>query len=446
MTRKNKIIASVSVLAAAMFAAGCGGAGSSASATPEAPQLLAQSSLVRSSAVHVTNPDVSAADLDAVVAGNNDFAAKALAQFGANPDENLVFSPYSIGEAISMAAAGAKGDTLSGIERALGLALPQERLNPALNKAALLLQQKTMGQVDQMVQQPSLNMVNTIWGQRGYPFQPAYLDTLASQFDAGMRVLDFHGAPQAARATINDFIDAQTQGRIKDLLADGAITEDTRAVLTNAIWFKANWAVAFDPGASKDKAFVPRSGNAAMVPFMNRTGGMAGVQTSAYQAVELDYAGNRMSMMVIMPAPGSYDSFVGTLDAQKLASIARSLQPQLVELALPKFTFSSTPAPKAVLQARGMLAAFDPKLADFSGIDGEHDLFISDIVHKAFIGVDEIGTEAAAATAVVMVTSLSVSMGTPPQPLRLNFDHPFVFAIRDKETGLVVFMGRVVKL
>jgi serpin B len=439
----KRLIGTLPILAAALLAAGCGGGSGAIPAAQPAPvQTLA--AVVRSGQAHDTNPNASADEIHAVVNGNNGFGLQALSRLGSDKDSNLVFSPYSITQAVAMAAAGAKGNTLSGIEQALSQSLPQERFNPALNKVNMLLQAKTSGATDGQQQMPSLNIVNTLWGQRGFDFVPAYLDTLAVNFDAGVNLVDFKNAPDAARISINSFIDDQTHGRIKDLLAEGALTAATRSVLTNAIWFKANWNSAFLPDATKDRVFFARNGTSANVPFMNQNGTLSGAKNSDYQAVTLPYAGGRMSMMLIMPSPGTFDAFVGALDASKLAAIVQGMHAGPVVLAVPKFTFTSQARPAELLRALGMTDAFDASRADFSGIDGARDLFISDVIHKAFIGIDENGTEAAAATALTMVTA---SMPVfPPPPLELTFDHPFLFAIRDDETGLVIFMGKVVKL
>jgi len=429
---------SAALLAALLGATACGGGADSRESSASAPQV------VKSSLSRITEPEVSDADLRAVVAGSADFAVKTLARIDPEGASNAVFSPYSLTQALAMAAAGAKGTTLSEMQQALGLALPQDRLNPALNKLDLMLAAKTPGAVDpQLGQLPQMTVSNAVWAQQGYTLLPEYLDTVARHFGAGIRLLDFKAAAEPSRLAINAHVEEQTRDLIKNLLPQGAIRDDTRVVLTNAIWFKANWAAPFDVALTAAMPFTQRNGALSEVPFMRRRSDFSAVKATDYQAVELPYVGGKLAMQLVMPTAGSFDRFLADLSGERLEAINRSLQPSLVELAMPKFEFTADFEPTMILQSFGMVNAFDDTgRADFSGIDGTRNLYISRIVHKAFVGVDEKGTEAAAATGVVVgVTSVD-----PRVPLVMHFDHPYIFLIRDRQTGLILFMGKVLRL
>lgn len=450
MQKTSNWVAAAAVWATLLSVSACGGGAGSADPTPKPSASASASALqvAKSALPRATEPEVSDADLRAVVAGNSDFAAKTLARIDPEGASNAVFSPYSISQALAMAAAGAKGGTLRQMEQALGLALPQERLNPALNKLDLMLAAKTRGGVDpQFGQLPQMTVANAVWAQQGYTLSPEYLDTVARNFGAGIRLLDFKAAAEPSRLSINAHVEEQTRDRIKNLLPQGAIREDTRVVLTNAIWFKANWAAPFEVALTTMMPFNRSNGAVGDVPFMRNRSDFSAVKTTDYQAVELPYVGGQLAMQLVMPAAGSFDRFLANLSGERLEAITRSLQPSLVELAMPRFEFSADFEPKQVLQSFGMVDAFDAfdgtGGADFSGIDGTRELYISRIVHQAFIGVDEKGTEAAAATGVVIAGVTSVD---PRVPLVMHFDHPYIFLIRDRQTGLILFMGKVLSL
>ena len=400
--------------------------------------IVARSSLARD-----INPQVSDADLAAVVGGNTDFALKAFGQIGTGADTNTVFSPYSITLAVALAAAGARGTTLGGMEQALSFPLPQERLNPAFNKLDLLLATKATGTVHSDGSlSPRLNIVNAVWGQQDFPILPAYLDTIAVNYGAGLRLVDFIHAPEDSRITINSWVADQTNDRIIDLIPQGAIDDLTRVVLTNTIWFKADWALPFRAESTSNRPFFNNNGSTSTVPFMHQMMTLSYAQSNGCQAVDIPYVDGNLSMLVLMPDPGTFDTFLSTLTPTKLDDITSQLTNTFIDLSLPKFTFSTAADLKTILSSLGMGDAFDPNSADFSGIDGLRDLSVSNVLHQAFISVDEKGTEAAAATAVIIGITASV----PPPALLLTIDHPFLFFVRDRQTGLVLFMGKVVSL
>ena len=432
--------------------AGCNGAGTegkSASGSVDPPQnggggnQSSAGNLLKSNLARDTSPAASDADLAAVVAANTAFAIKSFASLAADPDSNAIFSPYSITMASALLAPGALGTTLSGIEQALSFSLPQDRLNPALNRLDQILAGETTGAAldTNGLAEPIFTNANAVWSQQGFSILQTYLDTLAINYGAGVHLTDFNGATEVSRQTINDWVAAQTNQRILNLLPQGSVTRDTLLVLTNAVWFKASWASQFSPGATLNRSFSNHNGSSSSVPFMSQQLSALYAQADGCQAIELPYAGNKLSMLVIMPDPGSFDSFATSLTPDVLSGLIGNMAAKEVAFSLPKFTFSSSFDLGAMLRSFGMNDAFDPARADFSGIDGARDLSVASALHQAFIGVDENGTEAAAATAYGMV---GTAVRLPD--LTLAIDHPFMYLIRERQTGSILFMGKVVAL
>ncbi len=392
--------------------------------------------IVRSEKQRVTSPDVAETDLAELVAGNSAFAFDLYQAIGEG-DGNLFYSPYSISLALAMTYAGARGETEQQMADTLHHTLPQDQLHPAFNALDLALASRGEGAEGQDGGGFRLNIVNSIWGQTGYSFLPAFLDTLAENYGAGLRLLDFVKAPEESRGTINDWVSEETEGKIEDLLPPNSITPETVLVLTNAIYFNAAWSHPFDEELTHDGPFSLLDGGQVTVPMMEQTEYFGYAEGEGYQAVELPYDGGELSMVILLPEDGRFEEFVRALDAQQVASIAKDINPQGVHLTMPKFTYESSFRLKKALAAIGMPAAFTA--ADFSGMDGTRNLFIDDVFHKAFVSVDEAGTEAAAATAVVVALTAA-----PSPPIEVTVDRPFVFVIRDIETGALLFVGRVV--
>jgi serpin B len=429
-----KRYAPAALISATLLAACGGGSGTPAVVTPPPVQTPIQSvpETVKSSLARDSNPSTSASDMAAVAAANTDFAFRLLPQV-TEADANMVFSPYSVTQAMAMAAAGARGTTLSGIEKALAFPLTQSRFLPALNGVDQKLRAKAAAG-------PQLNIVNDIWSQKGYAMQAGYLDALAVHFGAGVHLVDYQNATEAARTRINDYIATNTNQKITNLLPQGAVTSNTRVVLTNAIWFKAEWTEQFQALHTGPRVFHAKSGDRTL-QFMNRGGTMAYASGSGWQAVDLPYTGDKLSMMVVLPDQGKMDAVLAQMNGAKVAEMASALTPRQVVLSLPKFKFTASASLGKPLQDFGAADAFMSGAADFSGMSGNRDLFISGVLHKAFIAVDEKGTEAAAATGVVVgVTSVQIP---PPDEVRFIADRPFLFVIRDRETGLVIFVGKV---
>ncbi len=379
---------------------------------------------------------VNQADLSALVDGNNKFAV-GLYQMLKNGEGNLFYSPYSISMALAMTYAGAKGTTAQQMGDTLHFTLPQDSLHTTFNGLDQLLASRGQGAKDKEGKSFKLNIVNAIWGQKGYQFLSQYLDLLAQNYGAGMRLLDFRNAPDASRLTINKWVADQTKDKIQDLIPPGAIDQLTRLVLTNAIYFNAAWDSPFEKGATQDGKFYLNDGSSVTVPMMSQTESLGYAAGNGYKAVELPYDGRELSMVIILPDSGTFSQFENALTADKYGSIVQGLTAKQIALSLPRFKFDSSFSLNKALSTMGMPLAFTDQ-ADFSGMTGNRDLSISDVIHKAFVAVDESGTEAAAATAVIMrVTSMPLS------PTEVKVDHPFIFIIRDIKTGTVLFIGRV---
>jgi serpin B len=384
-----------------------------------------------------TAPVVADADLTAFQNGNGAFALNLYGKLK-NSDSNLFFSPYSISEALAMTFGGARGTTATQMAAALQFMLAQDKLHPAFNWVDLQLAQRGNGLQGDQAKGFALNVANAIWGQKGFNFLKAYLDLLAQNYGAGMRIVDYINAAEQARQTINQWVSDQTAGKIPELLPQGSVNDMTRLVLTNAIYFKAAWDSQFQPNNTQSGQFHPLAGADITAQMMYQMKMFNYAEGSNYQAVELPYNGNQLAMDIILPSSDQYIAFESALNYEKLTNILNSMQSKEVKLTMPKFSFNSELGLKQTLSDLGMPVAFSPSEADLSGMDGNKDLYISDVIHKAFISVDEQGTEAAAATGVVVGTT---SMPTDIKDFKM--DHPFIFLIRDMPTGTILFMGRV---
>lgn len=387
----------------------------------------------------VTSPDIPDAGLAALLEGNSAFAFELYRFLAEQEDsENLFYSPYSISLALAMTYAGARGDTEAQMAEALRFRLSQADLHAAFNALDQELAQRGEGAEGKDDEGFRLNIANAIWGQEDYEFLEEFLDVLAENYGAGLRILDFANAPEPSRVTINNWVSEQTEGKIEDLVPQGAITPLTRLVLTNAIYFNAAWANTFPEAATRDGPFTRLDGSEVSVPMMYQSTPFGYAEGDDYQAVQLYYDGHEMSMVIVLPSEGEFEAFEDGLDSGRVQAIIEELERREVALTMPRFEFDASFGLKDALSALGMSQAF-AEGADFSGMTGSRDLFISEVLHEAFVSVDEEGTEAAAATAVLMPTS-----AMPQEPVEVTLDHPFLFLIRDVKTGTVLFVGRVV--
>ncbi len=397
------------------------------------------SEVIKSEKQRASSVEVNKADLSGLVGGNSTFAFD-LYQTLKDADGNLFYSPYSISLALAMTYAGARGETAQQMANTLHYTLSQNLLHPAFNSLDIELSHRGQGAKGKDEKGFRLNIVNAIWGQKGFKFLAPFLDILAENYGAGLRPLNFSSAPEDSRVKINDWVSDQTENRIKNLIPQGAITPLTLLVLTNAIYFNAAWQYPFKENAT-DKAgtFYLLDGSKINVSMMKQTEMLGYAENASYQAVELPYDGRELSMIILLPSAGNFKTFEKALDAKQVTAIIKDVKPRQVALSLPKFKFESKFNLNKALSKMGMPIAFSPD-ADFSAMTGKHDLFISDVIHKAFVAVDEAGTEAAAATAVIMRTT-----SVPQAPVQVTVDRPFIFLIRDNKTDAILFIGRVVK-
>jgi serpin B len=375
-----------------------------------------------------------ASDDRAVVRGNTKFACDLYAQLRSTKG-NLCFSPYSISTALAMTYGGARGDTAKEMASTLHFTLNQQRLHPAF--ARLM---RTLDGRDKR-RSYRLDVANALWGQQGYRFLRAFEKLNADNYGAGLRRLDFVNDREKARQTINAWVERHTNRKIKNLLAKGVLNDRTRLVLTNALYFKAPWQSPFVEGATKTENFHLADGGKVRVPLMRKEGRFGYLKGDGFQALELPYKGGDLSMVVFLPARADgLANFEKRLTAGNLAQWLPKIKWDQVRVFFPRFRVTSEFSLKKALAALGMKQAFS-RAADFSGMTGSKELFISAVVHKTFVDVNEKGTEAAAATGVVVGLK-----GLPPPPkATFRADHPFVFLIRDNRSGSFLFLGRVAK-
>ena len=391
----------------------------------------------------MTSPNASAKELDTLVDGNTTFGLDLYRNLSGS-EGNLFFSPYSISLGMAMAYAGARGETERQMADSLGFKLPQNRLHPAFNALDLLLASRPKGGDDAF----RLNVANSVWGQRDYSFLPEFLDSLAVNYGEDVRAADFRRDPEDARVRINGWVADETEERIRNLIPQGTLTPLTRLVLANAIYFNAAWLHAFDERATKDRPFHLLDGSQRDVAMMRQQENLRYAIGDGFQAVELPYKGGDVAMTILLPESGKFEEFEGSLSGQSVRDIVESLESELVRLTMPKFEMESGFSLSDTLKAMGMPDAFDDQAANFSGMDGQLCrakgdicLLISDVLHQAFVSVDEAGTEAAAATAVIV--SVTRAVGVEPDPIEVVVDRPFLLIIRHHATDTVLFVGRV---
>jgi serpin B len=412
-------------------------------------RLLQASAVAALAAAHpawmatVRGQDATLADL---VTGNTRFALDLYGELRGGNDGNILVSPLSISLALAMPYTGAAGNTASQMAETLGFALDQADLGPAFRDLVddLVSRGTAEENEDDGVSARALDIANALWGEETYPFDRDFIDQLDDDFGAGLELVSFKDDPEAARNDINDWVEDHTEGRIEDIVPEGAITTDTRLVLANAIWFYGAWAATFEPDNTEVDAFTLLNGDTVDVPFMYQRENFNLVQADDYLAIDLPYQGSGFTCTILLPAVGTFETFEESLDPALLDETIAMFASTDVQLYLPKFSFEFDAGLADLLRSLGMTDAFDGNLADFSGMIGDPDadpLFISDVLHKAFIALDEDGTEAAAATVVIMEGASAVE--DEPEPVEVRIDRPFVFAIRDAETGTIIFLGRV---
>ncbi len=349
---------------------------------------------------------------------------------------NLVFSPTSIALALAMARAGAQGQTAAEMDAVMHELASDDHAG-WLNALDQALASRNRTSTDDSGQElpVTLRIANAPFAQEGMPLEAAYLETLAARYGAGLRLVDYASATEEARQAINAWVDKRTEQRIPELLVEGVLTPQTRLTLVNAIYLKAPWQTPFSEGATEEGAFTRADGSTVEVPFMATRASLPHASGDGWQAVELPYLGGSLAMTLVLP--DDLAGFEQTLTPDGLATITSSLTDTQVALALPRFGIESKAELATILADLGMPTAFGDA-ADFSGITTAEQLAISNVIHQANIDVDEKGTEAAAATAVLMRESAMVA-----EAVTVRLDRPFLFALRDVPTGAILFLGRV---
>jgi serpin B len=366
----------------------------------------------------------------------NRFALDLYARVRAEPG-NVFVSPYSVSTALAMTYLGARAETAAQMAKTLHFTQDPKRLHAALRD----LMRWHRGSAQAGYQ---LNVANALWGQKDFGFLPDFLAATKAHYGAGLQEVDFRRMTDRARQTINAWVDEQTQGKIKDLLQPGDLTPDSRLVLTNAIYFKSSWMNGFEKSATYAEPFHLSAAQKVKVPMMHRQAHFGYLDGSTFQALVLPYQRNALSMVVLMPKQvDGLSDLEKTLSADKVKGLLSKVSYPDVVVTLPKFKVTQRLKLAETLKGMGMPLPFDPSKADFSGISGSSDrLFIGNVIHKAFVEVHEGGTEAAAATAVEIAKE-AADKGSRPAPPVFRADRPFVFLIRDNQTGSILFIGRL---
>lgn len=382
---------------------------------------------------------VPAADEAALSTGNNAFAVDLYRRLREQPG-NLFFSPESIATAFGMAYAGARGQTAAQMAQVFHFTLPPEKLQPAMG--ALLRQMNAPHPAYE------LRVADALWAEKDASFLPGYLEVMQRDYAADFRRVDFEHAPEAVRGTINQWVAQETNNRIENLIGPGVLTPATRLVLTNAIYFKGTWGKPFEKSDTEDGEFHLANGQEEKAPLMHRTGSYLYYDGGTFQELQMPYAsgnqGDELAMVVLLPREADG---LAALEEQFTAAAAEEwlekLEPaEKVILTLPRFRMTQQFELSGVLAAMGMPEAFTGA-ADFSGMTGKRGFSISAAIHKAFVDVNEQGTEAAAATSTIMVATAMRMPQPEPPPIVFRADHPFLFMIRDVGTGEILFLGRV---
>jgi serpin B len=373
---------------------------------------------------------VSKAEARLLRAGDAAFAGRLLALL-ARSNQTVVLSPFGISEAMAMLYAGARGQTASQIASALQFRLPGSRLHAAFNST-----DQELASVNGRL--ATLDVANALFGERGYRFRRAFLGLLARDYGTGVHTVDFSQAPAQALAAINQWVSGRTHGKIPRLLAPQDIDQLTRLVLVNAVYLHAKWLLPFQPQATSPAPFHSPTGTVTL-PTMHQTAQLNYLRGAGYQALELPYQGGRLTFDMLLPNPGGLPMLLHRLASGDPLDLLRGLKPQGVQLSLPKLRLRTRFQLQRALSQLGMPLAFLPGQADLSGIAGQPgDLYLKAVVHEAFLGVDEAGTEAAAATGAIINATSGIAA-----PIIFDVNRPFVFILRDRKTNAILFLGTI---
>ncbi len=418
-----------------------GDGGESPAARPETPAAVPEDNETR------------IRDMNTAAQQANHFAMRFYGRVAAEQPGNLFFSPLSIHAALSMTYAGARGETATEMQKVLAFEYaPEEgiehaaysQLLTALNEPPVTRLEAIVNDRHEEIERPVYELViaNRLWGQQGFSWDSGYLRLTQTEYHAALAEVDFEGDAESARREINDWIEDTTRNRIRNLIPAGALDALTRLVLTNAIYFKANWAEEFSEHQTRPAPFHLAGGDIVEVPLMHQTEDFAYTEGDGWQALEMPYESGALSMLLMLPADrdGALPNVEAKLASGAMLDALGEMARHKVRVWLPKFSMTQEIDLGATLQSMGITRAFSDR-ADFSGMVGEEDLTISKALHKAFVEVDEKGTEAAAATAIVV--ALTAMPGEPEEPKVFRADRPFLFLIRHNASGAILFAGRM---
>jgi serpin B len=368
---------------------------------------------------------------DDVVDANNQFASDLYSKYKSK-EGNIFFSPFSISTALTMTYEGAKGKTAEEMRTVLHLPNDKQKIHSDFVSI--------YGEINKENKAYMLTTANALWVQKDYPFDSSYLSTVDTYYNGKVTNLDFKTDTEKSRFTINNWIENQTYHKIKNIIPLGILTSDTRLVLTNAIYFKANWSNQFDSQNTRDGKFYVNSNESIDSKMMFQKSYFNYSETSNLQILEMDYLGNNLSMLVILPKENKLDQIENIFNKENLVEWKKNMKETEVAVVIPKFKFEAKYFMAKDLAEMGMSTAFKFPDADFTGMSPTGELFIGQVIHQTFVEVAEYGTEAAAATVVEMVA------GSAPAelPKIFNADHPFMFLIQQKRTGNILFMGRLI--
>ena len=373
-------------------------------------------------------------EVDTLVSSINEFSLALYRVFSSeNPADNMFFSPFSISAALAMTYVGASGNTKTEMAEVLKLTLSDMDTHKAFHDLLSDIERKGKGYI--------LNVANALWGDKGYNFLPLFLNTIKKYYNGGFYEVGFHSNPEKARVKINDWVEKKTREKIKNLLPSGSITPLTRLVITNAIYFKGKWATEFNKKATKPMPFYLTSNDEIEVPMMYQKGKFKYIEEKGkFQMLEIPYEGKTLSMAIILPAKNyglaEIEKNITWTQIEKELMLMRTRK---VEVYLPKFKMEKKYSLTDSLKNLGMEDAFNPDTADFSKMEPKRELYITNVFHKAYIDVNEQGTEAAAATGVIIATRAMVPAKTPI----FKADHPFLFMIIHNKTGAILFTGKL---
>jgi len=393
--------------------------------------------LFREEKISLPEPKPELGDIKNVVDANNQFALDYYSKLKERNGDNIFFSPFSISSAFVMTYEGAKGQTSEEIRSVFYF--------PADDDLRRTEYAAIFNELNKKDKKYKLSVANALWAQKDYQFLKEYFERIEKYYGGKANNLDFKKDPEGSRITINNWVENQTNNKIKDLIPSELIDKSTKLVLTNAVYFKGEWVKQFNEKDTRDEDFRISKNNIVKVPMMQRTDEDAKfnyAENDKLQILEMPYSGEELSMLILLPKNDDLSTLENLLSIKKLSEWKKNLEKQRVKVFIPKFKFETKYFMADDLKAMGMPTAFSDS-ADFSGMTGKRDLKIDEAIHQAFIEVNEEGTEAAAATAVVIMPTAMPRQKTPKIPI-FRADHPFIFLIQEKSRGNILFMGRVV--